>query len=175
MDLGQTIRARRASLRMTQKALASAAGVHHNTIYKFEAGTGTLPSDVLEKVCESLGLKLSICVDPGATNTPDPAWEDAFRQMRGDVADLLVNHHKLKGLKFEHDKHDPQKLNFILEYKNKTILVFFDGKLWGIRPWINDPIRGGHWALHNHNEALMVTREALCPALVMILTPTGNS
>lgn len=60
MELRQEIRARRAALRITQKALALAAGVHHNTIYKFEAGTGALPHDVLLRVCAALGLRLIV-------------------------------------------------------------------------------------------------------------------
>lgn len=60
MELRQKIRARRAALRITQKALALASGVHHNTIYKFEAGSGTLPHDVLERVCAALGLRLTV-------------------------------------------------------------------------------------------------------------------
>lgn len=60
MELRQKIRARRAVLRVTQKALALAVGVHHNTIYKFEAGSGTLPHDVLERVCAALGLRVTL-------------------------------------------------------------------------------------------------------------------
>lgn len=60
MELRQEIRARRAALRITQKALALAAGVHHNTIYKFEAGAGALSHDVLERVCVALGLRLIV-------------------------------------------------------------------------------------------------------------------
>lgn len=59
MELRQIIRERRRQLRITQKALATQLGVHHNTISRFESGTSGLSHDVLLRICAALGLRLT--------------------------------------------------------------------------------------------------------------------
>lgn len=60
MDLRRLIRARRALLGMTQKALAEQVGVHYNLICRFERGKGNLSFSVLSQLCAVLGLRLTV-------------------------------------------------------------------------------------------------------------------
>lgn len=60
MQIRQAIRAQRAALRMTQKALAEKVGVQSNTICKFEANKCGVSVSVLEKMCAVLGLRLVV-------------------------------------------------------------------------------------------------------------------
>lgn len=60
MELRQEIRARRAALRLTQKALAKRCGLANGTICAFEAGRGKLSPDALERICAALGLRLTV-------------------------------------------------------------------------------------------------------------------
>jgi transcriptional regulator with XRE-family HTH domain len=60
MDLRQKIRAKRASLRITQRALAVKTGLSNSTLCAFESKRAQLSLDALERVCAALGLRLTV-------------------------------------------------------------------------------------------------------------------
>lgn len=66
MNLRQRIRARRAALRMTQKALAEVVGINSSLIYRFEADKSGVSLEILDKICVALGLRLTVEVVDGA-------------------------------------------------------------------------------------------------------------
>lgn len=57
--IGTHIRARRKSLKVSQRQLADLSGVSINTITKIERNEGNPTLDVLEKVLDTLGMELS--------------------------------------------------------------------------------------------------------------------
>jgi y4mF family transcriptional regulator len=60
--IGNTIKARRRLLRITQQQLADIAGVSINTLTKIERNEGNPTLDVLERVLDALGLDLTACI-----------------------------------------------------------------------------------------------------------------
>lgn len=60
--IGNTIKARRKLLRITQRQLADIAGVGINTLTKIERNEGNPTLDVLERVLDALGLDLTACI-----------------------------------------------------------------------------------------------------------------
>lgn len=60
--IGNTIKARRKLLRITQQQLADIAGVSINTLTKIERNEGNPTLDVLERVLDALGLDLTACI-----------------------------------------------------------------------------------------------------------------
>jgi y4mF family transcriptional regulator len=58
--LGQTIKARRKELNITQPHLAELAQISTNTLYKLESGQGNPSLDVLIKLAEVLGMQLRL-------------------------------------------------------------------------------------------------------------------
>jgi y4mF family transcriptional regulator len=58
--LGETIKARRKEVGITQPHLAELADVSTNTLYKLERGQGNPSLDVLYKLAEVLGLELKM-------------------------------------------------------------------------------------------------------------------
>ncbi len=59
-ELGETIKSRRKELGITQPHLAELAKVSTNTLYKLERGQGNPSLNVLNKLAEVLGMKLSL-------------------------------------------------------------------------------------------------------------------
>ncbi|MBI2271910.1 MAG: helix-turn-helix transcriptional regulator [Bacteroidetes bacterium] len=57
---GESIKARRKELRITQPHLAELAKVSTNTLYKLERGQGNPSLDVLNKLAEVLGMELTL-------------------------------------------------------------------------------------------------------------------
>ena len=58
--LGETIKARRKEVGITQPHLAELADISTNTLYKLERGQGNPSLDVLFKLSEVLGLELKL-------------------------------------------------------------------------------------------------------------------
>lgn len=58
--LGEMIKERRKSLKITQPDLADLANISINTLYKIERGEGNPTLDILEKITEVLGLELKL-------------------------------------------------------------------------------------------------------------------
>lgn len=69
MDIGTQLRAARGRQRLYKTALASASGVHRNTVSALEAGTGNVELNTLLALCEQLGLDLCL-VPRAAAATP---------------------------------------------------------------------------------------------------------
>ena len=61
-NIGQQIKERRKSLKVTQRLLAELSGVGINTLTKIERGDGNPSLNVLEKVLDTLGLELTTSV-----------------------------------------------------------------------------------------------------------------
>lgn len=59
-ELGETIKARRKDLGITQPHLAELAGISTNTLYKLERGMGNPSIVVLNKLAEVLGMELKM-------------------------------------------------------------------------------------------------------------------
>ena len=59
-NIGDTIKARRKELGITQPHLAELAHISTNTLYKLERGQGNPSLDVLYKLAEVLGLELKL-------------------------------------------------------------------------------------------------------------------
>jgi len=60
MRIGEAIRKRRKSLKITQPDLADLAKISVNTLYKIERGEGNPTLDVLEKIADVLGLEIKL-------------------------------------------------------------------------------------------------------------------
>lgn len=60
--IGETIKSRRKELGITQPHLADLAQISTNTLYKLERGQGNPSLDVLNKLAEVLGMKLTLDV-----------------------------------------------------------------------------------------------------------------
>ena len=58
--IGEAIKKRRKSLKITQPDLADLAKISVNTLYKIERGEGNPTLDVLGKIAEVLGLELKL-------------------------------------------------------------------------------------------------------------------
>lgn len=61
-DIGKTIRKRRKEFGLTQAGLAELSRVGINTLTQIERGEGNPTVKVLEKVLETLGLKLTTTI-----------------------------------------------------------------------------------------------------------------
>ena len=65
MDFGsiiEAIKARRESLKVTQKALSDLSGVAPGALKKFESGKGNPTLSTLKKLCDALGLEITLSV-----------------------------------------------------------------------------------------------------------------
>ena len=58
--IGEALRKRRKSLKITQPDLAELAKISVNTLYKIERGEGNPTLDVLEKITDVLGLEIKL-------------------------------------------------------------------------------------------------------------------
>lgn len=58
----ETIKTRRQSLRVTQKALSDLSGVALGALKKFESGKGNPTLSTLKKLCDVLGLEIALSV-----------------------------------------------------------------------------------------------------------------
>ena len=54
--LGQEIRRLRLKAQLSQDGLATRAGIHRNSLVRYEGGY-TIPSDVLYELCDSLAIR----------------------------------------------------------------------------------------------------------------------
>ncbi|MDA0196724.1 MAG: helix-turn-helix transcriptional regulator [Bacteroidetes bacterium] len=59
-ELGEIIKARRDTLRVTQPVLAEMAGISVNTLYKIERGQANPSVKVLNKLAEVMGMELKL-------------------------------------------------------------------------------------------------------------------
>ncbi|MDX2128969.1 MAG: helix-turn-helix domain-containing protein [Chloroherpetonaceae bacterium] len=59
-ELGESIKIRRKSLKITQPDLSELAGISPNTLYKLECGLTNPSMDVVSKVADILGLELTL-------------------------------------------------------------------------------------------------------------------
>lgn len=62
LELGDQIKLRRKTLRITQVELANLAGVGINTLYRIERGQANPALDTLEKITGILGMEVKIQV-----------------------------------------------------------------------------------------------------------------
>jgi DNA-binding XRE family transcriptional regulator len=69
LDIGTQLRAARGRQRLFKTKLATASGVHRNTVSALEAGTGNVELNTLLALCEQLGLDLCL-VPRAAAATP---------------------------------------------------------------------------------------------------------
>lgn len=60
--IGQQIKERRKSLKVTQRQLADLSGVGINTLTKIERGEANPSLKILERILDTLGLELSTTV-----------------------------------------------------------------------------------------------------------------
>ncbi|MBO9611806.1 MAG: helix-turn-helix transcriptional regulator [Dyadobacter sp.] len=58
----EVIKARRESLQVTQKALSDLSGVALGALKKFESGKGNPTLSTLKKLCDVLGLEITLSV-----------------------------------------------------------------------------------------------------------------
>jgi transcriptional regulator with XRE-family HTH domain len=58
----EAIKARRESLKVTQKALSDLSGVALGALKKFESGKGNPTLSTLKKLCDALGLEITLGV-----------------------------------------------------------------------------------------------------------------
>jgi transcriptional regulator with XRE-family HTH domain len=58
-QLGETVKARRKELKITQPHLAELAEISTNTLYKLERGQGNPSMEILGKLAEVLGMEIS--------------------------------------------------------------------------------------------------------------------
>ena len=61
-ELGQQIKLRRKSLKITQSLLAQLSNVATNTLYKIERGQANPTIDIIDKLTNVLGLEISLQV-----------------------------------------------------------------------------------------------------------------
>ncbi|MCK5170969.1 MAG: helix-turn-helix transcriptional regulator [Bacteroidales bacterium] len=62
LELGESIKERRNTLRITQPNLAEMAGISVNTLYKIERGQANPTIKVLNKIADVLGMEINIDV-----------------------------------------------------------------------------------------------------------------
>ena len=60
--LADTIKARRASLQVTQEQLAEVCGVGLRTLKQFESGKGNPTISTLQKIADALGLEVCLSI-----------------------------------------------------------------------------------------------------------------
>ena len=58
----EAIKARRESLKVTQSALSDLSGVALGALKKFESGKGNPTLSTLKKLCDALGLEITLSV-----------------------------------------------------------------------------------------------------------------
>ena len=58
----EAIKARRESLKVTQNALSDLSGVALGALKKFESGKGNPTLSTLKKLCDTLGLEITLSV-----------------------------------------------------------------------------------------------------------------
>ena len=58
----EAIKTRRESLKVTQKALSDLSGVALGALKKFESGKGNPTLSTLKKLCDALGLEITLGV-----------------------------------------------------------------------------------------------------------------
>lgn len=58
--IGNSIKARRRALRVTQQHLAELAGVSVNTLYKIERGQANPTLETLNRIADVLGMELGL-------------------------------------------------------------------------------------------------------------------
>lgn len=58
----ESIKARRESLQVTQEALSELSGVALGGLKKFESGKGNPTLSTLKKLCDALGLEITLSV-----------------------------------------------------------------------------------------------------------------
>ncbi|MCE7042776.1 helix-turn-helix domain-containing protein [Dyadobacter sp. CY312] len=58
----EAIKARRESLKVTQKALSDLSGVAPGALKKFESGKGNPTLSTLKKLCDALGLEITLSI-----------------------------------------------------------------------------------------------------------------
>jgi y4mF family transcriptional regulator len=61
-NIGEQIKERRKSLKVTQRKLAELSGIGINTLTKIERGEGNPRLNILEQVLDTLGLELTAVV-----------------------------------------------------------------------------------------------------------------
>ena len=61
-NIGQQIKERRKSLKVTQRKLAELAGIGINTLTKIERGEANPSLSILNKVLDTLGLELTTSI-----------------------------------------------------------------------------------------------------------------
>ncbi len=61
-NIGQQIKERRKSLKVTQRQLAELAGIGINTLTKIERGEANPSLSILNKVLDTLGLELTTSI-----------------------------------------------------------------------------------------------------------------
>lgn len=64
-EFGKTIKTRRKELGITQPHLAELAGVSTNTLYKLERGQANPSLEILNKLADVLGLRVTLEVKKG--------------------------------------------------------------------------------------------------------------
>ncbi|GGH21455.1 helix-turn-helix domain-containing protein [Dyadobacter endophyticus] len=62
LSIIEAIKARRESLQVTQKALSDLSGVALGALKKFESGRGNPTLSTLKKLCDALGLEITLSV-----------------------------------------------------------------------------------------------------------------
>ena len=62
MKVGESIKNRRKTLRVTQSEMADLAEISVNTLYKIERGQANPTLSILEKIAAILGMEISITV-----------------------------------------------------------------------------------------------------------------
>jgi transcriptional regulator with XRE-family HTH domain len=62
LSIIEAIKARRESLRVTQKELSDLSGVALGALKKFESGKGNPTLSTLKKLCDALGLEINLSV-----------------------------------------------------------------------------------------------------------------
>jgi len=60
VEYGEYIAGRRKSLRITQRELAELCGVSEHALGNLERGIGNPTFDLIEKVCDALGLEIRL-------------------------------------------------------------------------------------------------------------------
>jgi len=60
--IGQQIKERRKSLKVTQRQLAELAGIGINTLTKIERGEANPSLGVLDKILDTLGMELTLTI-----------------------------------------------------------------------------------------------------------------
>jgi transcriptional regulator with XRE-family HTH domain len=62
LTIGNSIKARRKTLKVTQAQVAELAGISINTLYKIERGQANPTIEIIDKIADVLGLELVLQV-----------------------------------------------------------------------------------------------------------------